>query len=196
MIATHKRDVLLQPLLKHLTTSPPPSLRHILVIWQNVGTPLPSFLEASSLATYNSTVVKISVRESQENSMNERFRPALDWGNEIRTNAVMILDDDVVLRRETLEWGYQQFLDVNPIASNPENGRIVGFTGRDYKPSAEGGWSYVVQPRESYSMILSNAAWFRKEWLELYWSNSPEMRAMRSYVDKGVSNPLSSHLLS
>lgn len=118
--------------------------------------------------------------------MNERFRPTLDWGDEVDTEAVMVMDDDVVLRRETLEWGYQEFKKVNPSGSALEDGRIVGFTGRDFKKLPDGSLEYVVQPTISYSMVLSNAAWFRREWMQRYWGEDEEMTSLRAYVDEGL----------
>ncbi|KAK4701802.1 hypothetical protein P7C70_g4426, partial [Phenoliferia sp. Uapishka_3] len=185
MIATYKRDHLLPDLLTHLTTIPPPSLRHILIIWQNIDQALPSILQPDSLSEITSgTNISISIRLSKINSMNERFRPILDWDTPLPTEAVMIMDDDVVLRKETLEWGFQQFLAANPAGSPAREGRITGFTGRDWEFTEEQGWGYVVQPQKTYSMVLSNAAWFRKEWLERYWQEDAEMVGLRNYVDE------------
>jgi hypothetical protein len=40
------------------------------------------------------------------------------------------MDDDVVLQRAALEWGYQEFVTANEKGA----GRLVGFTGRDLVP--------------------------------------------------------------
>ncbi|KAI5480518.1 EXTL2-like UDP-GlcNAc:heparan alpha-N-acetylhexosaminyltransferase [Pseudohyphozyma bogoriensis] len=184
LIATYNRTHLLEPLLSHLTTTPPPSLKHILIIWQNVGVPLPPFLNHTTLRTrYADASVKVSVRISKVNSMNERFRPQLDWSEDIETEAVMIMDDDVVLRRDALEWGYQEFRKVTPLGGDFKTGRIVGFTGRDVN-QVDGEWKYVVQPRREYSMVLSNAAWLRKDWLRVYWNRQEEVTGLRNYVDE------------
>ncbi|GAA5953054.1 hypothetical protein JCM21900_005053 [Sporobolomyces salmonicolor] len=180
VIATYKRDALLTQLLKHLTTKPPPSLRHIVIVWQNVGSPLPDFLNQRSLDQYSTSGVAVTVRKSWKNSMNERFRPLLNWGQDIVSDAVMIMDDDIVLRKEALEWGYQQFVAAN----DHGKGRIVGFTGRDFEEKEDGTLEYVVKPRASYSMVLSNAAWLRKEWLAKYWEDTQEMNSLRNYVDE------------
>ncbi|KAL8292436.1 hypothetical protein RQP46_001048 [Phenoliferia psychrophenolica] len=184
VIATYRRDELLPDLLEHLTTTPPPSLRHILIVWQNVGVPLPTILLQPSLDDLSTSGVAVSVRLSKHNSMNERFRPFLDWNEHIDTEAVMIMDDDVILRREALQWGYDQFRAANPRGRGPEDGRIVGFTGRDWERTQAGEWTYVVQPRTSYSLVLSNAAWFRRSWLERYWAQDDEMVQLRAYVDQ------------
>lgn len=181
MIATYKRDRNLPPLLKHLTTDPPPSLRQIVIIWQNIGSDLPEALSPAALADYSASGVNVTVRLSQKNSMNERFRPLVDWDEPVRTRAVMIMDDDIVLRRETLEWGYREFVAANEVGA----GRLVGFTGRDFD-EVEDGWSYNVRPKETYSMVLSNAAWLRREWLDQYWSETAEMQSLRDYVDQGA----------
>lgn len=193
LIATYQRDLLLPPLIKHLTSSPPPSLRQILIIWQNVDSPLPDFLSPSALDEYSTSGVAVSVRKSWKNSMNERFRPILDWGQDIQTKSVMIMDDDVVLRKEALEWGYKQFVEANRFGP----GRIVGFSPRDFErgaPNREGEgdgdgdrandeWRYITKPRSTYSMILSNAAFLKREWLQQYWRDSEEMRSLRTHVD-------------
>lgn len=193
IIATHKRDYLLQPLLRHLTTNPPPSLKQIALVWQNIGQALPEFLSSDALdkLTMESGVV-VSVRESKRNSMNERFRPLLDWDAPILTKTVMIMDDDVVLRRGTLEWAYQVFKSHNIDRDDGDDqGRMVGFAGRDVqrrKESNEGSggkWNYVVQPHETYSMVLSNAAFLKTSWLKRYWSDTEEMQFLRDYVDQG-----------
>jgi hypothetical protein len=181
VIATYKRDQNLPPLLKHLTTNPPPSLRHIVLVWQNVGVPLPNFLNSTALDAFSTSGVAVTVRESKRNSMNERFRPLLGWDEEIYTDAVMIMDDDVVLRRDALEWGYQEFDEANRYGP----GRLVGFTGRDFEAEGEE-WSYVVRPTKTYSMVLSNAAWLKKEWLKKYWEETEEMKSLRDYVDEGT----------
>ncbi|GAA5928659.1 uncharacterized protein JCM15063_003932 [Sporobolomyces koalae] len=180
VIATFQRDLLLPPLLKHLTSTPPPSLRQILIVWQNVDTPLPEFLSPRALDELSTSGVAVSIRKSWKNSMNERFRPVLDWGEHIQTKAVMIMDDDIVLRKESLEWGYQEFVEANKYGP----GRIVGFSSREFEPAGqEGEWNYITKPTSTYSMILSNAAFLKKEWLVKYWDDSQEMSSLRNYVD-------------
>lgn len=178
VIATYQRDLLLPPLIKHLTSTPPPSLRQILIVWQNVDRPVPDFLSPSALDEYSTSGVAVSVRKSWKNSMNERFRPILDWGQEIATNSIMIMDDDVVLRKEALEWGYEQFVE-------QKRSRIVGFSPREFERAGSGEWKYITKPTSTYSMILSNAAFFSKDWLVKYWDNSNEMASLRNYVDGG-----------
>lgn len=185
VIATYQRDHLIPSLLSHLITSPPPSLKAIVLIWQNVGTPLPSFLEPSALTklTAHNPSLTISVRISEKNSMNERFKFSTE---SIQTESVLILDDDIVLTNSVLEWGYQEFLLVNPLGTDAKDGRITGFTPRDFVEITRGiEWEYLLRSKESYSMILSNAAWIRTEWMELYWAQTEEMIKLREYVDEG-----------
>ncbi|KAM0787639.1 hypothetical protein ACM66B_003703 [Microbotryomycetes sp. NB124-2] len=181
IIATYNRDALLPALIDHLTINPPPSLRQILFVWQNVDRPLPPLLSPASLDQLSTRGVVVSVRQSKRNSMNERFRPELDWNEPIPTRTVMIVDDDVVLRKDTLEWGYQQFKLYN---EDLKRHRIVGFAGRDYEELTDGKLDYVVQPRFTYSMVLSNAAWLKRDWLHEYWAESDLMQRMRDYVDE------------
>ncbi|BGP31837.1 hypothetical protein JCM10296v2_003614 [Rhodotorula toruloides] len=179
VMASYKRDENLPPLIRHFTTNPPPSLRHLVIVWQNVGVDLPDFLNATALERYSTSGVVVTVRRSKKNSMNERFRPMLDWDEEIYTRAVMIVDDDVVLRKDALEWGYQEFEK----AAQQGEGRLTGFMARDFDGEA-GEWLYTLRPKKTYSMVLSNAAWLKKEWLENYWEDSAEMRSLRDYVDE------------
>ncbi|KAK4056816.1 hypothetical protein OIO90_002066 [Microbotryomycetes sp. JL221] len=181
IIATYNRDQLLPDLINHLTINPPQSLRQILFVWQNVDRPLPPLLQADSLETLSTRGVVVSVRQSKRNSMNERFRPELEWGEEIPTRTVMIVDDDVVLRKDSLEWGFQHFKLYNEQLGQQ---RIVGFAGRDYETLPDGTLDYVVQPRFTYSMVLSNAAWLSRDWLYAYWADTPLMTRMRDYVDE------------
>lgn len=180
-MASYKRDENLPPLIKHLTTNPPCSLRHLVIVWQNVGVDLPDFLNATALERYSTSGVVVTVRKSKKNSMNERFRPMLDWDEEIYTRAVMIVDDDVVLRKDALEWGYQEFEKAAQVGES----RLTGFMARDFD-GEQGDWSYTLRPKKTYSMVLSNAAWLKKEWLEKYWEDSAEMRSLRDYVDEGT----------
>ncbi|SCZ93154.1 BZ3500_MvSof-1268-A1-R1_Chr6-2g08494 [Microbotryum saponariae] len=198
IIATYQRDEILHSLLVYLTRNPPHSLRHLVIVWQNVGVPLPEFLQPSGIKSLVAPILRdrinVVVRASKVNSMNERFRPLLDWDQEIPTEDVMIFDDDLVLPWTTIEWGYQRFLE------NQE--RIVGFTGRDYiaphdklltgvdeeaenDPSEGSPIDYNAQPTRTYSMVLSNAAFMKKKWLEHYWQGTQEYRMLRNYVDEG-----------
>ncbi|KDE05178.1 hypothetical protein MVLG_04420 [Microbotryum lychnidis-dioicae p1A1 Lamole] len=197
IIATYQRDEILHSLLAYLTRNPPHSLRHLVIVWQNVGIPLPEFLQPSGIKSLVAPILRdrinVVVRASKVNSMNERFRPLLDWDQEIPTEDVMIFDDDLVLPWTTIEWGYQRFRE------NQE--RIVGFAGRDYiaphdklltgvdgkaenDPSEGSPVDYNAQPTRVYSMVLSNAAFMKKKWLEHYWQGTQEYRMLRNYVDE------------
>ncbi|SCV67806.1 BQ2448_5417 [Microbotryum intermedium] len=203
IIATYQRHQILLSLMSYLTRNPPSSLRHLVIVWQNVGVPLPEFLQPSALESLVAPILRhrlnVVVRTSKVNSMNERFRPLLDWDQDIPTEDVMIFDDDLVLPWTTIEWGYQRFLE------NQE--RIVGFTGRDYiaphdristavDAEAENDLSegnsgdldlpidYNAQPTKAYSMVLSNAAFMKKKWMQHYWQGTQEMQELRDYVDE------------
>lgn len=192
VLATYERDALLPKLLAHLRQGKIPQLREIVLVWQNVGRELPDFLQDDELNPRTPKGrprhrVPVTVRQSKRNSMNERFRPVTDWDTPIKTEAVMILDDDVVLTWDALSWGYERFLEANPRGSDPWQGRITGFSGREFQAASDGKLKYLWAPKKSYSMVLSNAAWFRREWLEFYWSSeSQEMRGLRDYVDEGA----------
>lgn len=198
IIPTYKHTHLLEKLLTHLVhPKPPPSLHQIVLVWQNVGVPLPAFLEPAALAQIrHDTGVAVAVRLSQRNSKNEQFRPLRGWGEPILTRAVMLLDDDVVLRKETIEWGWHEFARANPALSRraPRTGRMVGFQGRDWihhpHRVAEGEeWEFNSHPEDRVGLVLTSGAWVKTEWLEHYWADSKEMLQLRTYVDRSKLHP-------
>lgn len=153
---------------------------------------MPDYLQPAALAALrDQTGVPVAVRLSQRHSRNERFRPFLNWGQHIQTRAVMVLDDDVVLRKGTIEWGWHQFAAANPHLSRRalRTGRIVGFQGKDWhhhphQRADEEEWEFVGHPEKGVGLVLTSGAWLKTEWLEHYWDDSKEMQDLRTYVDK------------
>lgn len=187
MIATFERVSILERLLTQLTTSPPDSLVEILVIWQNTESKLPIYLTEPTLLNHFNQNVLITVRRSKLNSMNERFRPITNYKLNFKTRDLFILDDDLVLKNLDIQWAYEQYLLHNPINSPPSQGRIVGFTPRNYKlNTTTTDYEYQLQTTDSYSMILSNAAFLRIEWLQLYSEATKLAQDLRDYIDQGM----------
>lgn len=194
IIPTYKHVHLLEKLLNHLThPKPPPSLAQIVIVWLNVGTPTPDYLQPDALAQLRqATGVPVSVRLSQRNSKNEQFRPLKNWGVPITTRAVMVLEDNLVLRKETIEWGWHEWVRQNPPLSRrvPRTGRLVGFQGKDWhhhphRASYGEEWEFTRHPEGRVGLILTSGAWIKTEWLEQYWDDNSEMIELRNYVDSG-----------
>ncbi|GAA99458.1 glycosyltransferase family 64 protein [Mixia osmundae IAM 14324] len=204
VMATYKRPQLLKASLEHLTSGSLPSLAGVLVIWQDTSTPPPAWLTHPSNGTHFGAPVW--VRISEHNSMNERFRP----DSRIKTRGVFMLDDDIVLRSADIEWAWRVWLAENPLPVHHDGGqhghqtrlqleggdvgKIVGFTPRDYKRRRKapgsggkgeslgpGGLVFDVQPTATYSMILSNAGFFHRAYLDLYWE--ARFVKFRAHVD-------------
>ena len=69
VMTTYKRDEILQKVLNHYCTTP--QLDKIIVIWNNVGTPVPGFL----LNISTSCAVPLEFIGETENKLTRRFKP-------------------------------------------------------------------------------------------------------------------------
>ena len=69
VMTTYKRNEILQKVLNHYCKTP--QLDKIIVIWNNVGTPVPGFL----LDISTSCAVPLKFIEETENKLTRRFRP-------------------------------------------------------------------------------------------------------------------------
>jgi hypothetical protein len=169
-MATYKRLELLPKVLLGYTSGHLPSLHSIIIVWQDTTTPPPAGLTSPD-PPYP---VPLHVRISTVNSMNERFR--ID--ERLETQAIFMVDDDLVLQQADLEWGFRVWQQAG------RDRRIVGFSARDYTVTPAG-YQFNVMPTVEYSMVLSNAAFFDRTFFELYWSDGAER--FRKHVDEGVS---------
>lgn len=173
-MATYRRPHLLRKSLARLILNP--TVDRIIVIWQDAGAQPPHWL--TGLAS-NGLDSKIHIRFSKANSMNERFRP----DERIRTNAVFMLDDDLEIQRGDIESAFRVWRDWGSQG-------IVGFTPRSHapqerSPGAATDWKFVLRPSDRYSMILTNAAFFHRQYLDEYWSD--RLAPARNHVDLGAS---------
>ncbi|GAA53731.1 exostosin-like 3 protein [Clonorchis sinensis] len=106
------------------------------------------------------------VFQAARNSLNNRFLP-LDL---ILTDAVLLLDDDVKLSKEEIEFGFDAWRE------KPD--RIVGHPERGHRfDPKEKKWAYNAAPAGKYSMILTGAAFLHKYYLYAYtWDMPPTAR--------------------
>lgn len=108
--------------------------------------------------------------------MNQRFIP----DPLITTEAVFVVDDDLNILPTDLEHAFTIWKELG------KDARIVGFTARHYTTTATG-YIYMPLVQKEYSIVLTNAAMFHKDFLSLYWST--EFLPFRQYVDKGTIQP-------
>nr|XP_017253562.1 PREDICTED: glycosyltransferase family protein 64 protein C5 isoform X2 [Daucus carota subsp. sativus] len=139
------------------------SVREIVVVW-NKGTP-------PDLSDFNSAV-PVRIRIEANNSLNNRFK----MDPLIKTRAVLELDDDILMKCNDLERGFQVWRE------HPD--RIVGFyprlvDGKDFKYQGE----KHARSHKGYNMILTGAAFIDTELaFNMYWSE--KAKAGREIVDK------------
>jgi hypothetical protein len=139
------------------------SVREIVVVW-NKGNP-------PSCDAFDSTV-PVRIRVEEINSLNNRFRvdPL------IKTQAVLELDDDIMMTCTDLEKGFRVWRE------HPK--RMVGFYPRmiDGKPLQYRNERYA-RGKKGYNLILTGAAFMDSEFaFKKYWSE--EAREGRDYVHK------------
>ncbi|KAJ6727349.1 EXOSTOSIN HEPARAN SULFATE GLYCOSYLTRANSFERASE -RELATED [Salix purpurea] len=139
------------------------SVKEIIVVWNKGRPPRSSDLDSA---------VPVWIRVEDQNSLNNRFKkdPML------KTRAVLELDDDIMMRCDDIERGF------NVWRQHPD--RIVGFyprliSGSPLKYRAE----KYARRHKGYNMILTGAAFMdHTVAFERYWSN--EAKAGRELVDR------------
>jgi hypothetical protein len=132
------------------------SVREIVVVWNKGRPPLQNELKS---------MVPIRVRVENKNTLNNRF----NIDREIKTRAVMELDDDIMMTCDDLERGFKVWRE------HPD--RIVGY----YPRLAEGNLleyrnERYARRQAGYNMILTGAAFMDHELaFEKYWSKEAEI---------------------
>ncbi|VDN11802.1 unnamed protein product [Dibothriocephalus latus] len=121
-----------------------PYLHSVIVIW-NGPEPPPAYLRWPKLH------VPILVVKGGKNSLNNRFLPY----NVIKTDALLMLDDDVWLRHDEIILAFRVWRE--------NRDRIVGFPARGHfwSHSAQE-WYYNSDYSCEYSMILTGAAFIHR----------------------------------
>ncbi|KAK5163868.1 uncharacterized protein LTR77_010262 [Saxophila tyrrhenica] len=163
---TYHRTEALPEYLDNYATGKIPSLRKIILIWNN---------EEDAPASLNRSIAKYPVpvvlERRARNSKNERFRrtPA------ITTAAVLALDDDMVIIPRDVEYGFQAWQ-----THRYPRSRMVGYVRR--RVSADGHYRMSPSP-QGYSMVLTKSAFIHVDWMDLWWADTLLMQDFRDYVD-------------
>ncbi|KAJ8270101.1 hypothetical protein GJAV_G00110330 [Gymnothorax javanicus] len=168
IIQTFNRTDVLLRLLNHYQAVP--RLRGILVVWNNVGEAPPRGLWGS----LGPHPIPVTFKEQSANLMRNRLQPF----SEIDTDAVLMLDDDTLVSVPDLSFAFSVW------KLFPE--QIVGFVPRKHVTTASGVYSYgsfeLQDPEEGggdrYSMVLVGAAFFHRQYLELFQKQPAEVLAL------------------
>lgn len=144
-----------------------PSLRRVILLWNEIETSPPSSL-VESLPSYPVSVV---IEQRHINSLNQRFHKS----DNMKTDCILAMDDDILFKPADIELGYQAW-------KNYGLGRksMVGYIPR--QASKDG--VYVWRHLKSYSMVLTKSAFFHIDWMGAYWSSEPTMTGLRDYIDE------------
>ena len=161
IIPTLNRELRLKALLEHFDSSDCPSLAKIYVSWVNKSAPLPDFLTETDSYKY-----PIEVIDPLSMGLHHRF----DVPPSLETNAVFSHDDDLRLPCDDLEDGFQTWLQF------PK--QIVGFVNRHHQVEGDkASWTYgfpgTGAKDQWYSMILTDASFLHRNWMENFFTDSP-----------------------
>ena len=149
-----------------------PSLAKILVIWNNQQKAPPDYADMPVVAK-NITIIQTSA-----NVLTNRFHPF----SEIQTEAVLSMDDDIVmLTSDELEFAYQVWREF------PD--RLVGFPSRTHVwNNATRQWRYESEWTNDVSMVLTGASFYHKYWHYLFTANpSPIGQEIKIWLDQRMN---------
>jgi len=180
-----REDLLKQFLDKYAGPTACPSLHSIIISWADVDTPPPSFLTAPP----SHYTIPVYVFIPPSSSLNYRFHPP----PMLTTEAVFQLDDDIRLRCDDIEFGFGVWKE--------HRQQIVGFSARAHEANEHypGGFKYHINPiptttttknsrddhRTGYSIILTNAAFLHRHYLQDYWSDTNlPLHSIRTFIDR------------
>nr|CAG4651611.1 EOG090X01LY [Triops cancriformis] len=167
LVLTYDRWDSLVLLLKRLAKAP--SLSKVLVVWNNQNkSPPPA-------SAWPGLPKPLKVIRSKDNKLSNRFFPY----PEIETEAVLALDDDIVmLTTDELEFGFEVWRE------HPD--RIVGFPSRTHVwDNTTDQWKYESEWTNHLSMVLTGAAFYHKYWSYLYTTAMPG--DIKEYVDEHMN---------
>ncbi|KAI1883212.1 hypothetical protein AGOR_G00242880 [Albula goreensis] len=167
IMQTYNRTDVLLKLLNHYQGVP--RLHQVIVVWNNVGEKPPRELW-DSLGPHP---VPVLFKEQSLNLMRNRLQAF----SELRTNAVLMLDDDTLVSAPDLGFAFSVW------KLFPE--QIVGFVPRKHVTTASGVYSYgsfelqdATAGGDRYSMVLVGAAFFHRRYLELFQQQPAEVHAL------------------
>jgi len=154
IIPSYNRTDVLEDLLTHFNRSNCPSLKEIYVNWANATAGIPTFLEDGR---FNRHQVKITLPGVF--GLEQRYVLPED----LDTEAVFQLDDDLRLSCEDLEFGFKVFKQF------PK--QIAGFVARGHYLDAESNtWKYKTRQFAEYSLLLTDAAFVHRRWLKSFFN--------------------------
>ncbi|VDL99428.1 unnamed protein product [Schistocephalus solidus] len=160
-----------------------PYLHSVVVVW-NGPEPPPVYLRWPKLH------VPILVVKGEKNSLNNRFAPY----DIIKTDALLMLDDDVLLRHDEIILAFRLRRVWSKIAVallfyrvwRENRDRIVGFPARGHFWSySTQEWYYNSDYACEYSMVLTGAAFIHRYYLHAYTYEMPSR--IREIVDEEMN---------
>ncbi|KAF2354728.1 Exostosin C-terminal [Trinorchestia longiramus] len=165
VVLTYDRLDSLQQVIQ--TLSRVPSCKKVLVVWNNQKKDPPATLSVGSLP--------VEVVRPPENRLSNRFFPY----NEITTQAILSLDDDInMMTPDELEFGYQVWREF------PD--RLVGYPSRNVIWSnTSHSWKYDSEWTNEVSMVLTGAAFYHKYWSHVY--TTELLPLLRDWVDQHMN---------
>ena len=140
-----------------------PFLNKVIVVWNTETPPPPDLL-------WPDIGVPIVIVPMSNNSLNNRFKPF----DAIATEAVLSLDDDVVLTHDDIVFAFRVWRE--------NRDRIVGFPGRFHSwDETASSWRYNSNYSCELSMVLTGAAFYHRYFGHAYTHAMPA--AVRARVD-------------
>uniref|UniRef100_H2Z4B2 Exostosin GT47 domain-containing protein n=1 Tax=Ciona savignyi TaxID=51511 RepID=H2Z4B2_CIOSA len=149
----------------HVTSSRPfpPNNAYVVILWHCGKTPVPE-------ARWRLLEIPIRVVDDHPKVMSRRFEP-----RSFLAPVVLSLDDDVTLNVQEIDFAFDVW------RSFPD--RIVGFPARShYWNSSKSKWVYTSKWSNSYSLVLTGAAFIHSYYLRLYSEWLPDK--LRHQVDE------------
>ena len=145
-----------------------PSLKLILIVWNNQQKPFPPKKE------WPEVTHQLNVISTSANKLSNRFFPYSD----IKTEAVMAIDDDIImLTADEIEFGYQVWREF------PD--RIVGLPSRLHVWMDDGKLKYESEWKNDVSIVLTGAAFYHNYFNHLYTYKMPGN--IRDWVDEHMN---------
>ncbi|XP_011405217.2 PREDICTED: exostosin-like 2 [Amphimedon queenslandica] len=159
LMPTYKRADILPSVIKHYC-SMGDSVEKILVIWNDVETPIPPSLHSLRCD------IDVLFIVSKENKLTNRFMPR----DEIETKGVLVVDDDRLISGDDVQFGFQIWKQFRH--------RIIGFEHRMHTLNQHGDYHYGPYPKAGqtpeklgYSMLISASFILHRVYLELFHSS-------------------------
>ncbi|KAJ4804530.1 hypothetical protein LUZ62_017096 [Rhynchospora pubera] len=182
VINTWKRNDLLKKSVAHYATCAGVDAIH--VVWSEPDLPQSSLIDSLKKVVRSKSKgnreIEIKFDVNHEDSLNNRFKEMKD----LRTDAIYSIDDDVITPCSSLEFAYTVW--------NSAPSSMVGFVPRMHwlrdptetcmeEQYVYGGW-WSVWWSGTYSMVLSKAAFFHKQYLTIY--TNQMLPSIRDYTTK------------